>query len=360
MMPVKDWIRLAQTPSLGPSRIKKLWEHFKSIDLILSANKGTLSEIDGIGEATAEAIAFNWVNHQVNIDLAQYSDLGISIITLDDPKYPKMLYEIYDPPPMLFIKGSNILNNRSIAVVGTRAASPYGMRITRDIVRELSPYTIVSGLASGIDTQAHRAALESNNLTVAVLAAGLDTIYPPANRGLARSIIESGGCLISECHIGQELGNWSFPRRNRMISGLSLGTVIVEAGESSGALITACAALEQGRDVFAVPGPIDCDKSIGTNRLIQGSGAKLIRNAQDILDEYGDKAGQGVRIKKELNLGEIEIKLLDDITYEAKYIDEIAASSGINIREVSTLITILELKGLIEKMPGKKYRSLAK
>lgn len=280
-------------------------------------------------------------------------------LSRDDPEYPELLGHIPDPPAMLFYRGDlRLLTTPCIGVVGTRKLTPYGKQaataVTRDLVRH--GFTIVSGLALGADTAAHNAALEHGGNTIAILGTGVDdgTIFPQSNVTLARTILDKGGLIMSEYAAGTHGAKFTFPRRNRIISGLSKGVVVIEADEKSGALITARCALEQNRDVFAVPGPIFSPRSIGPNRLIQ-SGAKLVLSAADIIQEYQElplfahnrSRQQGTPLEEKI-ISIIEI-------HGQPFIDTIIAESGNQAHHVISALSMLELRGAIKSTPGGKY-----
>jgi len=283
----------------------------------------------------------------------------INIIKLSDKEYPELLKKIYDPPKELFIKGeSTALNNKCLAIVGTRRATDYGRRIARRFANELAQcgFTIVSGLAEGIDTQAHEGALEARGKTIAVFGCGIDKTFPAQNKGLADEI-EKSGALISEYSPGTPTAKWTFPRRNRIISGLSLGVVMVEGNYESGAMITAKLALDEGREVFAVPGNIEIDQTKGPHWLIK-QGAKLAENVDDILEEFNIKRVAGNEKAKEQDYSQLssdEVKIISYLTKEPKHIDEISAKSGMETQEALSILSILEIKKLVKQVPGKYF-----
>ncbi|MBI5700733.1 DNA-protecting protein DprA [Candidatus Saganbacteria bacterium] len=287
-----------------------------------------------------------------------------SLIGLDDDNFPKLLKEIHDPPKKLYLKG-NLLpqDERSIAIVGTRKPSHYGLSIAKRFAYELSNLgiTIVSGLAVGIDTTAHNGALEAKGRTIAVLGTGISVIYPYENKELYQKIIESGA-VVSELQVDQKPANWTFPRRNRIISGLSLGTIVIEGGYKSGAMITAKLALDQGREVFAVPGNIESELSKGPHWLIK-QGAKLVENIDDILDELSHIIG--IERQKENDGPIIQIDhsqlsfeenlILKEVSKIPVQIDSIVHNSNLNTSQVLVLLSQLEIKGIIRQLPGKLF-----
>jgi DNA processing protein len=299
-------------------------------------------------------------------ELQRAAELGIKIISIDDPRYPALLKNIHDPPNVLYVLGKpEVLDCRAIAMVGSRAATHYGRSVAGQLAEGLvkQGFTIISGLALGIDTESHKGALAARGRTIAVLGCGLDVIYPPSNHLLYKQIIESGA-VVSEYPLGTEPDNFRFPARNRIISGLSLGVVVVEATKRSGSLITANHALEQGREIFAVPGRIDSVKSTGSHALLQ-EGAKLVLNINDIIEELAPamqtQPGGGLsRTAKDPpsveGLSPEEEKIYGFLDVYPSSIDEIVRQSGFAPQKASELLLLLELKGVIESLPGKSYQ----
>jgi DNA processing protein len=286
---------------------------------------------------------------------------GSNALAFDHPDYPELLKTIYDPPPLIYFKGrKEILNKRLIAIVGTRKPTSYGLSAAGEFAKQLSllGFVIVSGFASGIDTAAHKGAFEAGGETVAVFGCGLDVIYPPDNIRLAEDIINSG-CLISEFPPKTPTSNWTFPQRNRIISGLSRGVIVVEGSVDSGSLITAKSALDQGREVFAVPGAIESQNSKGPHWLIK-QGAKLVESVEDILEELNipipaDYSG-GEKAKKDLSaLLEGERAVYALLANEPLHIDVVSQRTGLPPQEVSSILMMLEVKGYIKQLPGKVF-----
>jgi len=283
----------------------------------------------------------------------------INIIKITDKEYPDLLKKIYDPPDELYIKGdASALNRKCLAIVGTRTATEYGKAISRKYAKELSRcgITIVSGLAEGIDTEAHKGALEAGGKTIAVFGCGIDKIFPSENSGLAEEI-EKNGALVSEYKPGTPTAKWTFPRRNRIISGLSLGVVMVEGHYDSGAMITAKLALDEGREVFAVPGSVEIDQTKGPHWLIK-QGAKLAENVDDILEELNIEhvAGEELAGKPDHSgLSDEEARMISCLTKELKHIDRISAESGLETHEALGVLSMLEIKGLVKQLPGKYF-----
>lgn len=285
-----------------------------------------------------------------------YADKNIKETPLSDVFYPKNLKNIYDPPDPLYVKGRIVPGDDiAVAIVGSRKASLYGLKTCEKLAYELAGMgvTIVSGLARGIDSAAHRGALKAGGRTIAVFGCGLDYIYPSENKKLAEEI-EQNGALVSEFPAGAMPLPYNFPKRNRIISGLSLGVVVVEASKDSGALITADFALEQGREVFAVPGKIDASTSTGTHRLIK-EGAKLVEGADDILEELNLKSTVQSSPMPNAGIDEYEQKIYSILSDEPKYIDEITKEANLVSSEVCDILLRLQLKKLIKELPGKRY-----
>ncbi len=282
---------------------------------------------------------------------------GIKYITVFESGYPYLLREIYDPPVVLYLKGNYESNlSRCFSVVGTRNCTRYGVEITKKITKELVNlgFTIVSGMAFGIDTIAHRKAVQINGTTVAVLSSSVDKASPLSNINIYKKILESGGCVLSERHLGEEIVPGMFPSRNRVISGLSIGTLIVEAGEKSGALITARLALEQGREVFAIPSSLLNRKGIGTNRLIKKGEAKLVQTIRDITDELGIVINYN---KKDncFSLDEIDRRIIDHLCRSPDDLDGMADRLSLDIATLNQKISMLEINDKVAKVEGNMY-----
>ena len=284
----------------------------------------------------------------------------VQVLTLLDDDYPKLLKQIDQAPPVLYVRGSLLpADDFAIAMVGTRRISAYGQQVTRDTSLYLAGHglTIVSGLARGVDALAHQSALQAGGRTIAVLGSGADVIYPPEHRQLAEAIIENGA-IISDYPLGTQPEGVNFPPRNRIISGLSLATVVVEAGERSGALITADFAVEQGRDVFAVPGNILSPSSKGTNRLIQ-KGAYALVSPQDVLDVLELSQVEDYQAaRKALPADTTEAKILQSMDYEPVHVDEICNEVGLAVEKVTAALTMMELKGLVQHVGGMRYAAI--
>lgn len=362
------WLVLYAVPGLGPAAYCALLEHFETPENILLQSPRALCEIPGIGPSTAQSISTNrdwtWARDQV----ARAKDLDIQICTLTDPLYPEILTQIYAPPPLLFAKGDiSHCHSPTISIVGSRSFTAYGRetahRLGSDLAR--AGITVVSGMAVGIDTHAHRGALE-HGATAAVLGSSLDCPYPPENRTLFQQICERG-VVFSEFPLGTSPEAHNFPRRNRIISGLSLGTVVVEAGKQSGALITAQFALDQNRDVFAVPGPIYSGKSQGTNSLLS-QGAILVQTAQDILSEIEHQSALPPATERnehqpseQPSLSDREQRVWDALANPSDdatpvHIDTLARAAGFSSGETLNILLSLEIQGNVEQLPGMYFR----
>lgn len=286
---------------------------------------------------------------------------SVEVITIFEEAYPKLLKEIYDPPIVLYVKGSALNGEElAIAVVGSRFASLYGVRTAEKFGYELASRgaVVISGLARGVDTAAHKGAIKAHGKTIAVLGNGLSTIYPPENKKFAGEIIDKGGSLVSEFPMDASPIPQNFPRRNRVISGLSLAVVVVEAAKNSGALITADFALEQGRDVFAVPGSVDSATSFGTNELIK-QGAKLAQTAEDVLQELdlklNDSKAGAKKHKITPNLSEEEMSVYKNLSQEPRYVDDIIQDTKLSVGKAMELLLALQLKKLVKELPGKNF-----
>lgn len=353
-------LSLLTVNGLGSHRILNLQRQFPDIQDIFSVSRKRLMEVPGIDIVMAERIQKN-VNHQfVEEQLTLLKNSPFKITTIVDSDYPARLRDIYDPPVVLFRHGEFLPQDEdAIAIVGTRNPDHYGKEVATLLVSQLveQNITIVSGFARGIDTIAHKIALEKGGRTIAVLGNGIDRVYPPENR-LLREKLVSQGVYCSEFPFGTKPDAVNFPRRNRIISGLSLGTVVISAGEKSGALLTAYYALDQNREVFAIPGRITDEKSTGTNRLIQ-KGAKLIASVDDILDEI-DANRRFPRQPHQLEIAfkfedEEEQKIYDALSTDPIQIDDLAQMLGKNTYTILATLLSLELKGAVRQLAGKMF-----
>ena len=353
------WVGFSLIPGIGRIRLSLLEAYFGNLERAWHASAGEL-KATGLDARSTEAIVSlrNGISLEEEVDkLKRY---GVAVITSGDAEYPRRLAEIYDYPPVLYVRGTLLPEDEwSLAVVGTRRASVYGRQVAEEIVADLarSKVTVVSGLAKGIDAIAHRAAMQADGRTIAVAGCGLDMVYPSDHVALARQIMEHGA-LVSEFPLGTRPKAEHFPQRNRIISGMSLGVLVIEAGEKSGALSTAHWAVEQSRDVFAIPGSIFSPASKGTNRLIQ-EGAKLVNHAADILEELnltmGARQLEMTDLTAAADTTDTESQLLGYLSREAIHIDDVCRNSGLPIATVSSILAVLELKGLAKQVGSMSY-----
>jgi DNA processing protein len=350
------WLAFSLIPAIGPVRFSQLEAHFKDLGEAWRANPGEYLRA-GLDDAAVKAITETRARINPERELARMEKLGIKLITYHDSSYPGRLKEIHSRPALLFTRGELKKEDEwCVAVVGTRRSTMYGRQVADELSSELARngITVVSGLAKGIDTVSHQAAINAGGRTLAVLGGGLDNIYPAENRRLAEQVILHGA-LISEYPPSILPRPESFPRRNRIISGLSLGTLVIEAGESSGALITAQLALEQNREVFAVPGSILSANSIGTNKLIQ-EGAKLVAKVSDILEELNLKSvAHQADIKEAMPATAEEQEILKHLGREPCHIDDICECSRLPARVISSSLATMELKGLVKQVGAMSY-----
>lgn len=376
------YLALNLLPNIGPIRVRRLLEQFQTPQAILSAPVRDLLLVPGIGEEMAAHIA-DWENR---IDLPEekcrLSDHGIELLTLDDPRYPAALRQIHDPPFLLYMKGTLLpADEAAVGVVGSRRMTHYGREQARKFSFQLARagFTIISGLARGIDTAAHEAALAAGGRTIAVLGSGIGNVYPPENQALADRISEQGA-VLSEFPVLYVPDKQSFPLRNRIVAGMSSGLLVVEAPARSGSLITANQALEQGRTVFAIPGPIDRPSSEGCHRLIQ-QGATLVCTADDVIDELGLEINTlpldftNSEIKpvpspkpehsrlpespapplRTVELSELEHRLLAELDLGDTTIDRLSEVTGVPAGRVGASLLQLEMKRLVKQLPGKYF-----
>ncbi len=358
------FIALNMIEHVGPVRARILLEHFGEPPAILSASHAQLRRVRNIGEETAAAIAGWEKNVDLAAELKRISDFGCRILIQSDENYPALLREIYDPPLVLYVKGElNARDKGAVALVGSRQTTHYGIETARKLAYQLAyiGVTVVSGGARGIDTAAHQGALSAKGRTIAVLGTGINLIAPPENAALFHRIAENGA-LVTQFPFNRPADKQSFPIRNRIVAGMTVGTVVVEADLHSGALITSNFAAEYGRQVFAVPGRIDSPRSKGCHELIK-KGAKLCESAEDILSEFEylfpssnkppSPADTGVLPALELSAS--EQKVLDALDGEERSIDEVIRNSGLPSSAVSVALLSLEMKRLVKQLPGKLF-----
>jgi len=360
---LKYWLAWNKISDIGPKRFYKLLEFFGSTDAAWKAKSGEISKILNLSPKISSRLFEEKNNIIPEREVEVIHKNKVNVLTIEDALYPENLKTIHYPPPVLYFKGTILESDKnSISIVGSRKATYYGKMVAEKISKDLAlaGLTIISGMARGIDTAAHKGALSVSGRTIAVLGCGIDHIYPPENRRLAQEIQESGA-VISEFSLSTLPERQNFPRRNRVISGLSLGTVVVEAAEKSGALITADFALEQGREVFAIPGNINSPLSNGSHNLIK-QGAKLVENYQDILEEIHivlpQKTAEKEIVKENTSLTEEEKIIYRIIAKEPTQIDEIIGVSKLSAGKVSEILLNLELKDLIKEIEGKRFIKL--
>jgi len=352
---IREWIILSKTPRLGPVKFNQLIKYFGCPEKILSASSEELSRIPKMDQGTLDYITNKAKELNVEKDLTLMDKLGVELITSEDTEYPSILKTIFDPPFVLYVRGKlKKEDENSVAIVGTRRATNYGKITARKLSRDLAKkgITVVSGMARGIDTSAHWGALEAGGRTIAVLGCGVDAIYPFENKELMKAIIEKGA-VISEFPLRAIPQPQNFPRRNRIISGLSKGVVIIEAPFKSGALITANFALEQGREVFAVPGNITSPYSQGSNLLIR-EGAKLVEDVEDILEELNIDWGEE-EAKLTPSLSKEEKIIMEHLSREPLHINVLVKKSDLSPAKVAEGLIRLEIKGLVRELPGKLF-----
>ena len=367
------WLALALTPTLGPSRARRLVEHFESVENVFRASLTEL-EAAGLQAAAAQSIATGKSHELAQEEMVRATAAGAHIVALSDPSYPARLKQIYDPPVVLYVCGEvEMLSRPGIAVVGTRHPTPYGIGMAERLAQDLANRGLVifSGMARGVDTAGHRGAIHAKGKTVAVFGTGVDVLYPRENRKLAEQMLALGGALVSEFAMGTFAAPQNFPIRNRILSGLSLGVLVVEAGEYSGTRITARCALEQSRDVFAVPGNVTNRQSWGPNTLIK-QGAKLVATWEDVWEELPSD----VRLTLESRFAheskpEKPASLFDDAQLtpaekrvyrllrpdESLQLDEIIEKLDpeVSSSEIFAALFELELAGKVKQLPGKNY-----
>ena len=372
---IRDWVALNMTPGIGPRAAARLLERFGSAEAVFAATRAQLEPLRLLPEAVDSIIAHEFQG-RAELEIQRVASLGCDLLILDDGIYPALLREIYDPPITLYAKGAweECLDRPCIAVVGSRRCSTYGQNAALMLARDLAQrgVTVVSGFARGIDAAAHRGALEGGGRTVAVLGTGVDQFYPRDHQKLAEEILASGGAVVTQFPLGTPPVGENFPYRNRIISGLSLGVVVVEAAENSGSLITARLAIEQNREVFAVPGNITSKNSFGTNYLIKGAGAKLVQQWQDIASELPPQIAANLlpppfdekrnrSLADQLSLVPESLKGHERSVFKAltpdtpSHIDLLLDKCKLPITELNAALLALEMRELIRALPGKCF-----
>jgi DNA processing protein len=353
---LKYMVSFSKIPGIGKVKTSQLQEYFGTMANAWEASSGELKKA-GLDSRSVSSIVGMRPKISPDDEMCKLDKYGVKAIPSDSPHYPARLREIHDYPPLIYVRGNFLpVDDFSLAVVGTRRATVYGRQVAEDIVTDLvhNKITIVSGLAKGIDSIAHHTALTAKGRTIAIFACGLDIVYPAENARLARDIMENGA-LVSEYPLGTRPKADNFPRRNRILSGISLGVLVIEAGEKSGALITVEQALMHNREVFAVPGSILSPFSKGTNLLLQ-QGAKLVRNYMDILEELNlALVAQQLEMKELITTDKTECLLINHLSAEPNHIDEICRSSGLTAPVVSSTLSIMELKGMVKQVGGMNY-----
>jgi len=360
------WLALARVQGLGCASFKKLADHFADPRQAFSASESELAQVPGLDPGAVQGLLQFSAWNEVREELERISETGVGILPFTDGRYPARLRTIADPPPFLYVRGEmRAEDEKSVAVVGSRSASEYGLRITQELCAGLAclGFTVVSGMARGIDGAAHEAALAAGRRTIAVLGSGVDVVYPPEHQDLYQRICQAGA-VLSELPLGAPPFSYNFPARNRLISGLSLGVVVVEATEKSGSLITAGFALDQGREVFAVPGEAGSSRSRGTHRLIR-QGAKLVETVEDIVEEIAPQFVAQARVTEKAPRASLPPhvslearKVFELVVGHALQIDEVIQTSGLPPAQVSAILLDLEIQGFLKQLPGKRFVAL--
>ena len=357
-------VALNMIEGVGPIRVRQLLEQFGDATAILKASRTQLAAVRGIGEETAEAISKWESDVPLAAELKRIAEFGCHIVNQNDPEYPDLLRQIYDPPIVLYVKGTLTAKDKNaVAMVGSRMTTHYGIEVARKLAYQLAyvGVTVVSGGARGIDTSAHQGALTAKGRTIAVLGTGINLVFPAENAELYERIA-ANGAIITQFPFNRPADRQSFPIRNRIVAGMTLGTVVVEANLTSGALITANFAVEYGRQVFAVPGRIDSPRSKGCHELIK-KGAKLCEGAEDILSEFEylfppsnrPPAPNETGVLPAIELSENEQKAYEALAEEETSIDEVIRKSGLPSSAVSVALLSLEMKRMIRQLPGKLF-----
>ncbi len=357
MRDVRYWIGFNRVYGVGPARLRALIDHFGDLADAWNAASNDLKEA-GLDRRSIENLIAARQSIDLDREVERVEKAGAKVMLWEDADYPPLLRNLPDAPFVLYVKGELAQADRdwTVAIVGTRRASAYGRQAAEALAMDLARngITIVSGLARGIDAMAHDAALKANGRTIGVLACGIDQVYPPEHAKLAARMIEHGA-LMTETPVGSPPEGGNFPARNRIISGLALGTIVVEAGETSGALITADRALEQGREVFAVPGHIFSRSSFGTNRLIK-EGATLVTSAEDVMEALNLKlVATHSEARAVLPEDATEAKLLSFLSADPVHVDQIVRDSGLPVAQVSSTLALMELKGMVRQVAGMQY-----
>ncbi|GAB7026956.1 DNA-processing protein DprA [Geotalea toluenoxydans] len=350
------WFALKSVPGVGNVTFRKLLEAFETPERVLKASVRELARVKGISPNLAASIVTHEYRRIADLECEAVARQGVIVVDFLAAEYPKILLQINDPPPYLYVKGELCGSETSVAIVGSRRASTYGLMTTERLAGELAlnNVTVVSGMARGVDTAAHRGALKAEGRSIGVLGCGIDIVYPPENRPLFKEMAEKGA-LVSEFPMGTTPLAENFPRRNRIISGMSQGVLVVEAVQNSGSLITARYALEQGREIFAIPGNINSSNSRGTNLLIK-QGAKLVEEVGDILEElHLPTATTGQAPAPAFSLTPQEAGIFTLLAESPLHIDDIIVRSELTVPDLSAILLRLELKGAVVQLPGKHF-----
>lgn len=355
------WIGLKSIPGIGNVTFRRLLENFDTPEEALSASAASLAAVKGISAATIESITSGAWRSFAAEECSRLARSGARLVTFTSAEYPKSLFEIPDPPPFLYVRGELRSSESAVAIVGSRRATAYGLQTAARLAEALGNHgiTVVSGMARGVDTAGHKGALAGGGRSIGVLGCGIDKVYPPENRKLFEEMAEKGA-LVSEFPLGTLPLAENFPRRNRIISGLSRAVLVVEAAENSGSLITAQFALEHGRDVYAVPGNISFTTSRGSNRLIK-QGAKLVDCVDDILEDIPAQAvapgesGQAGAARRTFSLTPKEAAIYEVLARSPLHVDDIITQTELTAGEVSSMLLHLELKGAVQPLPGSHY-----
>ena len=357
MSELKYWLGFNIVKGIGPAKVQALLDYYGELSAAWMAPEQELTRI-GLDQRALKTLREAKASLDLDAEFARVEAAGIRLLTWQMPEYPSYLKETPTPPPLIYVAGEiREVDQFAVAVVGTRRLTSYGRQVTKDLVTGLvhNGVTVVSGLARGIDAVAHKTAVSLDGRTIGVLGSGLDCIYPTEHRSLAKEIVAGKGALISEYGLGVRPEAKNFPPRNRIISGLSLGVIVVEAGERSGALITTNFALEQDRDVFAVPGNVNSPVSMGPNRLIQ-QGAKLVTGVDDVLEELNlHMVAEKTAVQLALPGSNEEVALYTHLSAQPVHIDELRRATGLSSSEVSSTLTLMELKGMVQQVGGMNY-----
>ena len=365
---LRAFLSLSFTPGLGPRKIKVLTEHFGGAVAVWEAEPEALGEVEGVGPKligsflTARDSAK--ISEEVEKEVERAERLNVALLHLEHPHYPESLRNIYDPPPLIYVRGtlpSMLAQNKAVGIVGTRNASQYALHLSLNFSKDLARanVAVISGLALGVDSAAHRGAVQTEGgQTVAVLGSGVDVVYPRQNQRLVEEILDGHGAVVSEYRIGSGPRATNFPARNRIINGLSKGILVVEGGLKSGALITAEFALEEGRSIFAIPGRIGDSKAEGTLALLR-QGATMVQSADDILQEFGWR-GAGAKDAISLTSLEEPARSLVRTIQErgSPLLDDLMSATGKTTADLLPTLTLLELQGVVKQLPGGRYISL--